>query len=412
MNEVVPVLEWSGGAVRAFDPINHKTFMAESLGDAVAALGNPKHVGLAIGRRAALVRQLTLPEVSDDQAAAIVRVQLDQLFPVSSADLTSTFAHAHHQNGTGKKVVVSAMRTDLLKQAKAELAEHGVHTAWVAPINSVSGAVALESGLESAVVVDESVDGTGIDIVQHGDVCYSRSAPAGLNAADLDMEIKRTLASAKVPPSTVVRTDQYGNLGVLAHHWPSINLELQEEVAKRNATVSGRRRRLASLLTMVLVVCIAMVYFDFDDAQRKVQSQTRKSTNEITKLKAVDSLVSSRLAPLESAAATVDQAFKPKQPIADVLTVLAGHAPEGVWLTGLTVERGRNMTMRGTAKNSAAVTQYMTALNADPRFRDVRLVFANDGKIGEVPVVLFAATGHVVGNFPVYNPTNQSGAKK
>lgn len=413
--DVVPVLEWSGGAVRAFDPVRHQTFLAESIEDAITTLGNPKTVGLAIGRRSSLVRQLVLPDVGAEQAQAIVRVQLDQLFPVSSAELTSDFAFTNRQNGTGKKVVVSAMRTELLKQAKDELARLGVQTAWIAPVSAASGGMALEHGLDSAVIIDDSVDGTGIDIVQNGDVYYSRSAPGGLGEHELEMEVQRTLASAKVPPSTLVRADQNGSLATLARHRPAVNLELWEDVSKRRAQAVKSRRTLASLLVMVFIVCCAMVYFDFEDAAKRVKKNTDSGARQIKTLTTNKGLLDGRLHLVKNAADTLESSAHPKQPVSDIVSVVAGHCPADLWLTGLTVERGRNVQIRGDAKSSAAVYEFMQALTSDPRFRDVRLVFANDGKIGETPIVLFAATGHVVGNYPTYIPSAvkpKAGAKK
>ena len=403
--ETIPVLEWSGGAVRAFDPVGHRLLVSENFADAISALGNPKVVGLAVGRRSSLVRQLTLPDVGADQAEAIVRVQLDQLFPVSSSELTSDFAFANRQNGSGKKVVVSAMRTDLLRQAKEELARLGVYVAWVAPVSAASGSVALERGLDSAVVVDESIDGTGIDIVQNGDVYYSRSAPAMLADRELEMEVQRTLASAKVAPSTIIRTDQNGSLATLARQKPAVNLELQEDVQRRRAKTVQSRRTLATLLMLAFLCCCAMVYFDFEDAAKKVKSATTKASTGYNTLKSRRDLTVQRMTPLKGAADAIKAAANPAQPIADVMSVVSSRVPADVWLTGMTVERGRNMQVRGSAKNSQQVYAFTQALSADPRFRDVRLVFTNDGKIGETSIVLFAVTGHVVGNYPAYTPT-------
>ncbi len=405
ISDPIPVLEWSGGAVRAFDPVQHRTILAESLTDAVHALGDPKQVGLAVGRRAALVRQLTLPEVNLDQAEAIVRVQLDQLFPVSASELTSDFAFAQHQNGTGKRVVVTAMRTDLLKQAKHELKNLGVDVAWVAPISTASGLLARANGLDSAVLVDESVDGTGIDIVQHGDVFYSRSAPIGLGDKDLELEVQRTVASAKTTPSQVIRADDSGGLAALSRQRPSINLELAEDVSRRRAGKVRSRRNLALLLTACFVASAAYVYLDFDGAKRDIAKQLSPLQRQLDRNKKDKKNLETRLAPRADAAATLRQAFQPVQSLSDVLSVVTDHVPEGVWLTGVTVERGRNLQVRGTAKNNSAVTTFNQAMSADSRFRDFRLVFANDGKIGEQPVVLFASAGHVIGNTTVYSAT-------
>jgi len=75
-----------------------------------------------------------------------------------------------------------------------------------------------------------------------------------------------------------------------------------------------------------------------------------------------------------------------------------------VGLTGVTLERGKPVQVRGASTDSAGVKQFLEKLNASDRFRDVKLSFANDAKIDDVPVSQFALTATAVGNLPLAEP--------
>ena len=101
---------------------------------------------------------------------------------------------------------------------------------------------------------------------------------------------------------------------------------------------------------------------------------------------------------------TLRRAFQPAQPLSDISAVVDDSLPPGAWLTGLTVERGKPLDLRGTAKTAGDVTRLVNALSASPRFRDVRLVFANSALIGKVPVIQFNVSAVCVGNLPMPAP--------
>jgi hypothetical protein len=98
---------------------------------------------------------------------------------------------------------------------------------------------------------------------------------------------------------------------------------------------------------------------------------------------------------------SLDLAFEPKQRLGDVTFLVNNLCPEGLWLTGLTIERGKLALIRGTAINGEAVYKYLDRLTTQDRFRDVKLVFANNGQIEKVSVVQFSISAHVVGNLPL-----------
>ena len=97
-------------------------------------------------------------------------------------------------------------------------------------------------------------------------------------------------------------------------------------------------------------------------------------------------------------------AFSPAQPISDISSVITDSLPTGAWLSALSVERGKPVEVRGAAKESADVSHFVDALAASPRFRDVKLVFANNATIGKTSVVEFDVTAWCVGNLPMPAP--------
>ena len=70
-------------------------------------------------------------------------------------------------------------------------------------------------------------------------------------------------------------------------------------------------------------------------------------------------------------------------------------------MTGVTLERGKLIQIRGTAKTSEIVSQYMLMLQAEPQLRDVRLVFANNAAIETNQVVQFRYSAFTVCKLPL-----------
>ena len=108
---------------------------------------------------------------------------------------------------------------------------------------------------------------------------------------------------------------------------------------------------------------------------------------------------------------SIKRAFEPAQKASDVMTLIANQSPKGLWLTGITFERGKTTFVRGTSKDSAGVSDYLQALTTEERLRDVKLVFANNGDIDKTPVVQFSIQGFAVGNLPLVDAKKKKGSR-
>jgi hypothetical protein len=105
---------------------------------------------------------------------------------------------------------------------------------------------------------------------------------------------------------------------------------------------------------------------------------------------------------------SLDVAFEPAQTISDAISLAGNLTPKGVWLTGVTFERGKAMLVRGTSVQTELVTAYLQSLSAQQRFRDVKLLFATNGLIETTPITTFSISLHVVGNLPAFEKSTKA----
>lgn len=407
----VPVVEWGSSTFRGFDPVSRTTVESADLGELLDRMGRPKAVGLALGRRVTLLKYITLPDVSRDQMASILELQLEQMFPVGEAGLTSEFSVVG-KNGTGVKAVVVAARNEILRYAVQQLRDRGVKTVWMSPTALASAEAARSVGQPDAVVVERSGDALGFDVLQQGAVVYSRISPLPESAEAMEQELRRTLQTAKVDDAPVVglgglRSDmavamlEPNALELLSTHQPKLVLELPEEKAARAMGVLRSRRTLAVLLCAAAALAVAVVGVGREDQAKKMEVLVRPISSDVKRLNTRIELVEKQIGTYKPAQDLATRTYTPPQQPSDVMITLSEATTADLWLTGVTFERGRALQVRGTATSQAAVSTYVQSLSSNARFRDVTLVFANDGKIDETPVVLFSIQAHVMGNVPV-----------
>jgi len=406
----IAVVEWSPGGCRGFDPASNRLAVGSTIADVLSQLDQPKQIGLAIGRRHAFVRSLRLPNVPKADALAVLRLQLDQHFPVSGAELCYDLAFLDDVTVEGRQSLVVATRAETLRAALQDLESAGAKAVWVVPAALGSPLLANDLGVSDAVVVEPSPDGTAFDVIRDGSLTYSRVSP---QASGIEAEVQRTLAAAGAPSSPIVAASgldvktaafsvKVPTLELLANRYDrAVNLQLPEVVAKLARAKGDGRRRLAVLLWAATALVAGMIYLDRDDAAREVAKAKQTWQRDLKRLQTNETLVSTRLGTNAENAEFLSSALEPRQYSSDVVLAVVNQVPAGVWLTGVNFERGRPIQLRGTAKTNESVAQLVSRLSMSPRFRDVKLVFANNGAIDEEPVVQFAVSAHVVGNLPL-----------
>lgn len=403
-----PVLEWSPGACRVFVPGTGNLTKFGPLAEVLAAAGNPSKVVLALGHRQAFVKHTYLPDVGRAELLGLLKFRTAEMFPVGQTSLAYDVLPGKGRGPEGRSATVVAAKAETLSQAESELRALGCKIVRTLPV-SLGSIGLVEPG--PTLVVQPVPEGIAFDVVRDGTLAYSRVATVS-DEVELKREVSRTLESAGVEGADVAtaggltvgdwRLVQGTSLASLAGNLPNgLDLRLPEQVAKEEAGKVTSRRRLAVLLMASLACGACMVYLERDDAARQVAAEKTKMGRETTRLKDKKSVIDKRLTEINGTLTFAADGVHPRQYLGDVVTVAANNAPEGLWLTGITMERGRDLSVRGTAKKEEQISAYVNSLAASDRLRDVRLVFSNKSDIDDVPVVQFAVSAHIVGNLPL-----------
>ncbi len=413
-----PVIEYSKEGLRIYDPATAKSFNAVRLADASDDLSK-RQVVIALSRRSSFVRSTRLPDVDRSALDAILGLQAVQLFPVATAELSIDAAYADSRNGEGRLATLAACKSDQLRSLHEELDAVGLRPVTILPAGWASVKVAAALGHPTCAVIGNGKGEVSIDLVWEGALASSRSVPKPDSVDALQAEINRSMAALGLPQCPIVCTGGASLPG--AEHWPEDplaivagdasgpSLELPEARKAKASKEEHRKRNLALLLWVAALGVAAIVVdgrLDNADHLKKDEAQWVKHLKAV---KAENGLAQAKAQELRQEQQVLSTAFDPKQPLTDVTTVLSNLTPEGLWLTGVSIERGKRATLRGTAKTGEAVSTYLASLGQQNRLRDVKLVYRNNTLIDKTPVVNFSISMHIVGNFPLTDKLAEKG---
>jgi Fimbrial assembly protein (PilN) len=410
------VIEWSPDAIRVFEP--GAKGATEARKEGLATLVGSRPVVVALSRRCAFVRTTRLPDAAKADVAKILELQLDGLFPVASKDLAVDFVMTSDRNVDGRLAIVVAAPTEIIEDVRNELGHLNIER--IIPL--ALGGELLASGLKlsSAAIVEECEEGLSIDIIDGGHLRTSRVVPQPESAAEIQSEISKSFAMAKVQPGEVVAAGELlfdglthsvsdTSLSAISQNPPDLHLEPPQVSAKRLQEKVKSRQVLAVGAWVLAIVVVSCIWLIRARGQSEVELVEKEWNARIKSLKDSKALANSRKVKLVSLDTTLDRAFESPQPLSDVATVFTLYAPQGLWLTGMGLERGKEGTVRGIATTNDVLSKYLDALSEDPRFRDVKLLFANNSEIEGQPVVNFSITAHIVGNFPLMEAEKKRG---
>lgn len=410
-------IEWSPRGVIVFDAVTRQERRFDDLRQ-VSGYGGKSAV-IALSRRSLFVRTTRIPDTDAATILQILQMRTADLFPVAPGEVAIDFLPLSDVNAEGRLALVVAIPTGDLRRIRQEAKEIGLRVERVVPIALGAALVARATGQMESAVVSRETGGIGIDVVSKGELRHSRAVADG---AMIDAEVCRTFSVAGLPcgPTVVSGTSQglrledsatetsATPLESLATQWPDdwrLNLELPEEVAARIKAEVGKRMRMSILMAMAAGLFLTLVATDYADKANTVRIEQSKAAAVNRKLTTIQK--EKEAAAIEQAGfqKTLVQAFQPAQRIGDVVALIGNLVPADAWLAGVSVERGKPILVRGTAKNGAAVITYVERLNAEPRLRDVKLVFSNNAMLDDTPIVQFSVSAFPVGNLPVNEPT-------
>ena len=418
------VIEWSPNSVRAFDPKSGSFRTAETLEGLQSFLGSNREVIVALSRRASFVRAVRMPNAPTKEIGQILAMQIGNHFPIPASDLAWDFHVTNDMTMEGRLVVVAAVQTDLRKRIDDEIKAAGMKAVKVQPLALGSALLARNTGQDSCAVLEETEEGLAIDVVSSGELVYSRVVPMPLSRESADNEICRSFQIAGVSGGAVLatpgvdievddKTTSQGTLEVLAKESGfDLNIELESTKHDRAVKRETQKVRMAMLVIAAAGLMSVGILMDRAEAAATLAKGTAKWQGALRKLRSERSAAEKLATDATKIGKVLNQAFKPAQPLGDVMGKVSNLTPAGVWLNGLTLDRGKPLQIRGVGINNTAVSAYVDALSSDPRFRDVRLIFSNNSKIEDRPVMQFAIQAHVMGNLPLVEVDKRGASKK
>lgn len=423
-----PVVEWSTTQVSWVDA-HHNLRTAASLQEAAEILPG-KDVLIALSRRSTFIRTQRVPNAAKPDIRRILQVQLGQIFPASAGDLSFDFQLTHDLNSEGRLAVIGAIRSADLQILQSQAKAAGLRITGVVPAAMGSAVLAKSLHLMDAAVVHQTAEGLAIDLIAGGELRYSRVAAAPATSLGIDAEVSRTFAAALMScsptiaagalalPDAEASTDVWGIETLPGAHL-DISIEAPEQIARRIRASETGKIRLATILSGAALVAVTAQGLVYSDASAKASAAQGRWRKKINDAKALQTAELGKTSVVTGYRNTLDLAFHPAQSLSDVLAIVTNDAPKGVWLTGFSVERGKALTIRGTATSGIAVAKFQAAIIKEEdkathqrRFRDVKLVFASNSEIDSTSVVQFSVSAFPVGNLPLAEPDLKKGGQK
>lgn len=409
------LIEWSPSLVRAFDPTSGLERQGATVAECVAGLGRRDAV-IAVSRRSAFVRTAYVPNASKNDMANVLEMQLGSMLPFEPREFVFGFRLGAFYPNRGRLASAGAVKSELLQRMVDEARAAGLRIRSVLPIAFGAWLAARAHNLTHGAVIEAADDTLSIEIVDEGELRYSRTLPLP-EPEDLEDEIVRTFAVAGVAPGRVLAcasptlaADLHESRSTLAFlsdvHAIERHLFTIESPARREARAVRAVRWKMWRALAAASVAIALGAYTYASRTKPREEKTtstgvtalleRAKRNRAKSLEEVDQLGRSNR--------VLDVAFRPAQSMSDVVDALVSAAPQEAWFTSLNIARGATLTLMGQATQDRAVNRYLTALSDDSRFGDVKVVGTNRVLIGQTPVTQFSITGIPLGNMPFDRP--------
>ena len=402
------IIEWDREWTRVHFVDSAQTREGVSLGS-IEGVGG-KNAVVVLSRRLVMHRSMALPESARNDTLVVLKQKLGDVFPISVSELAFDFLPSTIRSTEGRLSDVFAAKTSDVREVLAVCDGLGITVQQIVPAQAYALRVAQEQALSSGIIAERFGDLVNLDGFKEGSLTVSKT----VTLDRLDDEIARITAVAG--PKILAQGVEFngteqrlgGNLVALAGT-AAIPMDLEPDEYRREKL--EKRRKVAHRQAYVLFAggfCVAaMVGNELVLKQQDFAKQEKKEKNLTNLVKSGLDIESGKLSKVGPKAKQLKLAFMPPQRMSDVTKVATSLIPKGVWLTALNLERGKLLQLRGSAKNSEAVAEYIGALTKagestkQNRFRDVRLVFANAGEIEGEKVVQFNITAFPVGNLPV-----------
>jgi Tfp pilus assembly protein PilN len=360
---------------------------------------------LLLSRKMILSRVVSLPDAQKSDALVALKMKVGDIFPFQASDLAFDFLPTPSRDNNGRVCQVFAVKTSDIQSALSLTEELNITVHSILPAQATIIGQAANDNLANAIYVERFGDTFNLDVVVDSKLVASKS----ITTTTYDLELQRAAVLAPGAPVLGVgipfdRNEQRLS-GIHATRLfeinPAIDLEPESYRQKKQDKERAKRHRFSYLVFMAGVTIALVAYTNMGDEAEKIAKQKKSLNNKVKLAKLSNESATLERDSYKPQADQLKLAFQPAQKMSDVIKLSSMLLPKDAWLSSLSLDRGKPLQIRGTAKNSEAVSAYLKELTKQKRLRDVRLLFANSGDIEGAPVVQFSITAFPVGNLPI-----------
>jgi len=409
------LIEWSPSRVRVLDPITGQSTHGATIAKCIVGTQKGRDVVIAVSQRSAFIRALKVPNLSKDELSKVLDLNLRPTLPLDLTQYVLGFRLATDVNGKGRIAIIGAVKADSVRRIHGEAKANGLRVRAVLPLAFASWLAARARMLTSCAVVTVDGEVCNIDLVVSGELCYSRSIPLPETGEEVGDEVARTFVIAEVSSLPVLSTgaskvladfrDEKDPIEYLADIHAIDKLLFSMDVPEKKDAQRAKKRSRAALRAIcaagVALVLGAYVNANRYAAQPKLAADKARLQEILQSARSARSAAVLREADVAQAGRLLDIAFRPAQTFTDIVTALGDSVATTSWVTGLTLERGRPVVIKGQAVHNKEIADLFGGLSKNPRFQGVKLVSDTKGAIGKVPVVQFAIEGYPSGSLAI-----------
>jgi Tfp pilus assembly protein PilN len=189
-------------------------------------------------------------------------------------------------------------------------------------------------------------------------------------------------------------------IGDLDRGVATIDLVREEFEQARKKRRDAMKMRLVALAGAVILVGAVFFGATTLQKQREIARRIQGVQTRVNEANAEAQSAQKEYELLATQAKLLETALQPEHPWLDVLQDVSDRAPKGIWLSGLDLEKGKNLSLRGTGLDQANVQSFWTNLSRSPMLVRPNLSYSNQALIGDRTVFQFGITSDIRGNEP------------
>lgn len=397
------VIEWDREWTRVTFSDTGQSKEASTLGAIEGIQG--KTAVLLLSRKMILSRVVSLPESPKADALVALKMKVGDIFPFQANDLAFDFLPTTTRDNNGRVCQVFAVKTTDIQAALALADQLNITVHSILPAQATVIGESIKDGLTNAIYIERFGDSFNLDVVSEGKLIASKS----ISTETYDIEIQR--AKMLSPTAAILghgipfEANEQRMSGIHASRFfeinPALDLEPESYRQKKIDKERAGRHRFSYIVFLGGATIALVAYTNFTDDAAKIEKQKSSLKKNLKTAQLISERATKEKDTYKPQADQLKLAFQPAQKMSDIIKLSSMLLPKDAWLSSLSVEKGKPIQIRGTAKTSDAVSAYLKELTKQKRLRDVRLLFANSGDIEGAPVVQFSITAFPVGNLPI-----------